>query len=109
MLFRSDVNPRQMSNDGNRVFRDSGGYFFIRDIAAEKTVKIKQPSTIYQWGISGDGRYIVFQTDKAPDGTVYKNQYGSNMQQIYRFGPIDAADFGSSFSLGSFEEKLVAK
>ena len=107
--FTNDVNPRQMSNDGNRVFWDSGGYFFIRDIAAEKTVKIKQPSTIYQWGISGDGRYIVFQTDKAPDGTVYKNQYGGNVQQIYRYGPIEAADFGASFSLRTFEDKLLAK
>lgn len=107
--FTNGDDSRQLSKDANRVFWDSGGYFFIRDIAAGKTIKIKQASTIYQWVPSGDGRYIVFSSDKSPDGTQYKNSYGSNMPEIYRYGPIEAADFGSSFSLRSFEDKLVAK
>jgi hypothetical protein len=106
--FTNGPTSRQMSRDGNRVAWDTGGHFYIRDVAGEKTIKIKQPSTIYEWTLSGDGRFIVFTSDKAPDGTVYKNQYGSNQQQIYRFGPIEESDFGTAFSLSSFEAKLLA-
>lgn len=100
---------RQLSKDGNRVvWRATGEYFFVRDIGNGRTLKIKAPSTIYSWAFSGDGQYIVFVSDKAPDGTVYKSPTGNTLQQIYRYGPITSGDFGAAFSLEAFEAKLIS-
>jgi len=98
---------RQMSKDGNRVAWRSSGFIFVRDIATQQTLKLRLPSTIHSWTISGNGEYIVFTSGVAPDGTTYKNQYGSNMTQIYRYGPITRNDFGAQFTLPAFEAKLL--
>jgi hypothetical protein len=104
--FANGSFSRQMSKDANRVFWRSGGHIFVRDIALQSTLKIPFSGTAYDWTISGDGRYILLTTDIASDGTKYLNKYGSKTSQLYRIGPINATDFGSTFSVASFESKL---
>lgn len=99
--FANGSFARQMSNDGNRVFWRSGSWFFMRDIAAQKTIKVPFKGTAYGWTISGNGQYLFIRTDITPDGTLKYSQ-----SQVFRLGPINASDLGSTFSVGAFEDKL---
>lgn len=102
---------RQLSDDANRVLWNVGEYFYIRDRALQSTIKFKAPTNMdfghQRYSISGNGKYVIYLSDKSPSGTLYKESNGIvPLPQIFRMGPIENSMFINKFTMENFEANI---